>query len=81
MFLVKFVEKAVAKAKSVVVGPYNEPGSQQGPQVDDLQFNRVMGYIEKGKAEGANVALGGDRYGSKGYFIQPTLFTGKVSIL
>jgi aldehyde dehydrogenase (NAD+) len=34
-----------------------------------------MGFIEKGKEEGANVHMGGERHGSEGYFIQPTIFT------
>ena len=34
-----------------------------------------MGYIKTGKEEGATVALGGERHGDKGYFIQPTIFT------
>ena len=34
-----------------------------------------MGYIEKGKTEGANCEIGGSRHGEKGYFIQPTVFT------
>lgn len=73
----KFVEKVVEKAKAIKVGPYNEPGAEQGPQVDEIQFKKVMGYIEKGKAEGAKVATGGGRHGDKGYFVQPTVFTGK----
>jgi aldehyde dehydrogenase (NAD+) len=77
----KFVEKAVEKAKAIKVGAYNEPKAEQGPQVDDIQFKRVMGYIEKGKAEGATVATGGDRHGNKGYFIQPTVFTGRYRLL
>jgi acyl-CoA reductase-like NAD-dependent aldehyde dehydrogenase len=36
----------------------------------------VLSYIEKGKAEGAQLACGGGRYGTKGYFIQPTVFHG-----
>lgn len=71
----KFVEKVVAKAKAIKVGAYNESGSEQGPQVDDIQFKRVMGYIEKGKEEGATVATGGERHGDQGYFVQPTVFT------
>lgn len=35
-----------------------------------------MGYIEKGKAEGARLECGGARLGSKGYFVQPTVFSG-----
>jgi len=46
-----------------------------GPQVDKIQFDKVLGYIESGKAEGAKVALGGGRDGTKGYYVQPTVFT------
>jgi len=46
-----------------------------GPQVDKIQFDKVLGYIESGKAEGATVACGGGRNGDKGYFVQPTVFT------
>lgn len=37
---------------------------------------QVLGYIEKGKAEGATCVLGGERVGSTGYFVAPTIFTG-----
>jgi len=47
-----------------------------GPQVDKIQFDKVLGYIESGKKEGANCVLGGGRDGDKGYFVQPTVFTG-----
>jgi len=46
-----------------------------GPQVDKIQFDKILGYIESGKAEGATVALGGGRNGDKGYNVQPTIFT------
>jgi aldehyde dehydrogenase (NAD+) len=71
----RFVAAVVAKAKAIKIGPYNEPGMDQGPLVDDLQFKRVMGFIEKGKKEGATVATGGERHGNRGYFVQPTVFT------
>lgn len=71
----KFVEKAIEKAKELRTGPYTDEDASHGPQVDDIQFKRVMGYIEKGKAEGATVKLGGNRHGSKGYFVEPTIFT------
>jgi len=70
-----FVRKVVEKAKAMKIGPYDEPDVEHGPQVDELQFNRVMGYIQQGKDEGATVECGGDRHGTKGYFIQPTIFT------
>jgi aldehyde dehydrogenase (NAD+) len=71
----KFVEAAVAKVKAMKIGSYTDANVDQGPLVDDIQFKRVLGYIEKGKAEGANCITGGDRHGDKGYFVQPTIFT------
>lgn len=70
-----FVKKAVAKAQTMKVGAYTDAQADHGPQVDDIQFQKVLGYIEKGKSEGATVSLGGNRHGSKGYFVQPTIFT------
>jgi aldehyde dehydrogenase (NAD+) len=69
-----FVEAAVAMAKAIKVGGCHEPGSVQGPQVDKLQFERVLKYIEMGKAEGATLACGGNRHGTTGYFVEPTVF-------
>lgn len=71
----KFVARMVEKVKATKLGGYTEKDVEQGPQVDDIQFKRVMGYIETGKAEGGTVATGGGRHGDKGYFIQPTIFT------
>lgn len=48
---------------------------QQGPQVDDEMFNKVLGYIESGKKDGAKLETGGKRVGTKGYFIEPTVFS------
>jgi acyl-CoA reductase-like NAD-dependent aldehyde dehydrogenase len=70
----RFVAKASEMAKSIRVGPQFDGTSQQGPQVDDLQFKSVMRYIELGKSQGATVLAGGDRHGSKGYYVQPTVF-------
>ena len=64
-------------ASSGVVGnPYDDK-TIQGPQISERQFDRVMGYIESGKNEGATCLLGGNRVGDAGYFIEPTIFTGK----
>jgi len=72
----KFVEAAVKKANSIKVGAFTEKDVEQGPQVDEIQFKKVLGYIEKGKSDGATVATGGGREGDKGYFVKPTVFTG-----
>jgi aldehyde dehydrogenase (NAD+) len=59
--------------------PYGDPtdmGNLMGPQISAKQRDRVLGYIEKGKAEGARVVVGGGRAEQfeKGWFVQPTLF-------
>ena len=70
----EFVERSIARAKRRTVGDPMDPGTEQGPQVDDVQFEKVMGYIESGKRDGAKLAHGGNRVGSRGYFIEPTVF-------
>ncbi|KAK4213221.1 aldehyde dehydrogenase domain-containing protein [Rhypophila decipiens] len=71
----KFVAAFKARAEANKVGDPFHPETFQGPQVSQLQYDRIMGYIETGKKEGATVATGGARHGDKGYFIQPTIFT------
>ncbi|KDR73217.1 hypothetical protein GALMADRAFT_251806 [Galerina marginata CBS 339.88] len=71
----KFLQLFTEKARSIKIGdPFTE-GVEQGPQVSQIQYDRIMGYIDSGKAEGATVHTGGDRYGTEGYFITPTIFT------
>jgi aldehyde dehydrogenase (NAD+) len=70
----QFVEKVLAKAKSQKVGDPFDPQTTQGPQVSQEQFDRVMGFIESGKKEGAKLLTGGKRVGERGYFIEPTVF-------
>jgi aldehyde dehydrogenase (NAD+) len=70
----EFVQKMVAKAKGRKVGDPFDPTTQQGPQVSQEQFDRVMGYIEAGREDGAQMLLGGNRVGDRGYFIAPTVF-------
>jgi aldehyde dehydrogenase (NAD+) len=70
----QFVEKSVARAAKRRVGDPLDPTTDQGPQVDQSQFDRIMGYIESGRTEGARLACGGERVGNRGYFIRPTVF-------
>ncbi|HWJ51414.1 MAG TPA: aldehyde dehydrogenase family protein [Solirubrobacteraceae bacterium] len=65
-----------AAASSARLGPGLEQGTQLGPVVSAEQHERVMGYIEAGRAEGAEVLAGGEAAltDSGGYFIAPTLF-------
>ena len=71
----KVVEAVAGIAKSMKLGPGYDPASQMGPLVSKEQHDRVLGYIEKGRKEGGEVVAGGARYGNKGYFVQPTVFT------
>jgi aldehyde dehydrogenase (NAD+) len=70
----QFVEKSGARARKRTVGDPFDPKTEQGPQVDQIQFDKVMGYIESGRDQGAKLVCGGDRVGDRGYFIQPTVF-------
>jgi aldehyde dehydrogenase (NAD+) len=70
----EFVERSAARAKMRTVGDPFDPKTEQGPQVDDVQFEKVMSYIESGKKEGARLVTGGNRVGDRGYFVQPTIF-------
>jgi aldehyde dehydrogenase (NAD+) len=70
-----FVERSAARARKRRVGNPFDAETEQGPQVDQAQFDKVMSYIESGKAEGAKLLTGGKRVGERGYFIEPTVFT------
>ncbi|KAK7063661.1 aldehyde dehydrogenase [Favolaschia claudopus] len=71
----KFLEKFTEKSKAIRIGnPFGE-NIDQGPMSSEAQFNRIMSYIESGKTDGATVHTGGNRRGSEGYFIEPTIFT------
>ena len=66
-----------AQAEKARLGPGLDPSTQLGPVVSAEQHERVMGYIEAGRAEGAEVVAGGEAAlaDSGGYFIAPTLFS------
>ena len=70
----EFVERSVARARRRTVGDPFDAATEQGPQVDATQFEKVMSYIESGKREGADLLTGGKRVGRQGYFIEPTVF-------
>lgn len=70
-----FVTRFKARAAANKVGDPFAPDTFQGPQVSQLQYDRIMGYIQEGKKAGATIETGGERHGDKGYFIQPTIFS------
>ncbi len=67
-------EKLAAKTATRKVGDPFDPATEQGPQVDEAQFKKILSYIDKGRAQGARCLTGGERHGDKGYFIKPTVF-------
>jgi aldehyde dehydrogenase (NAD+) len=56
------------------MGDPSLPDTAFGPLADKKQFDRVMGFLKDGKAEGVEVLVGGERKGDKGTFVQPTVF-------
>ncbi|KAG8798912.1 aldehyde dehydrogenase (NAD(P)(+)) ald5, partial [Serendipita sp. 398] len=70
----KFTKAFTEHIKTLKVGDPFAEDTFQGPQVSQTQQERIMGYIEAGKSEGATVHMGGDRHGDDGYFVQPTVF-------
>jgi len=70
----KFVDAAVKKAKAWKSGAQFDETSLHGPQVDKIQFDKVMDYIKKGKKEGATCLTGGKKATDTGFFVQPTVF-------
>lgn len=72
----EFVSRLAAMNNDYRVGDPFDPETQQGPQVDKAQFDKILSYVEYGKEDGAECVTGGKRFGDKGYFVEPTLFTG-----
>ncbi len=72
----EFVERMVAASKALKIGSCFDADTAVGPVISRQQLDQVSRYVEIGKREGAQVALGGARHGEEGYFFQPTIFTG-----
>ncbi|ELU00259.1 hypothetical protein CAPTEDRAFT_145966, partial [Capitella teleta] len=71
----EFVKLSKMQAENRIVGDPWDDITMHSAQVDDKQFKKVMEYVESAKAEGAVLQAGGCRYGDKGNFIKPTVFS------
>lgn len=73
----KFLEAYTKRMKSIQVGDPFDSTTDQGPQNSKMQYDKILGYIESGKQEGATVSLGGSAIEKPGggYYIEPTIFT------
>ena len=75
----KFLERLVERAKKIRVGNGFDPKAEMGPIISRTHLERVEGYLEAGKAEGARLLCGGSRLGGPlagGNFVAPTIFDG-----
>ena len=73
----KMFDRVVADVASIAdkmsMGHGLDPSAQMGPLVSKTQMQRVCGYIDIGRAEGATVVAGGGRSGERGYYVRPTV--------
>jgi acyl-CoA reductase-like NAD-dependent aldehyde dehydrogenase len=75
----EFLGRLVERARKIAPMDPLDPKCRLGALVSDTQMEKVLGYIETGKAEGARLLTGGERANvgnGKGYFVQPTVFDG-----
>ncbi|WP_338811368.1 aldehyde dehydrogenase family protein (plasmid) [Agrobacterium leguminum] len=61
------------EAAKLKIGRGLEPGTNIGPLVSQEQLDRVSGFLDAGRRDGAEVVAGGERWGNEGYFIKPTV--------
>ncbi|MGW3286919.1 aldehyde dehydrogenase family protein [Streptomyces sp. NPDC001002] len=73
--LKEFLERLVPAVEALRIGPGLSGEINIGPLVSQEQFDRVTGYVELGRAEGAQVAVGGEPLPGPGWFVPPTVFT------
>lgn len=68
--------RLVAEAQKITIGNGLETGTLLGPLVNELQYRKVLGFIDRARAAGATVACGDKAQGfDKGYFVAPTILT------
>ena len=72
----EFESRLVERVNRIKVGHPLDPATEIGPLVTEEHYNKVVSYFDIAKEEGADVAAGGEKVGSEGYFVRPTLFTG-----
>ena len=73
----KLMPRLIEHSEKIKIGPGMDLSSEMGPLVSSEQFQRVNGFLDAGRKEGAKVATGGGRpkQFDKGYFVAPTIFT------
>ncbi len=69
------VEGMAMVANAMKMGGPKEEGTMSGPLISQKQLDRVLGYLEQGRSDGAQIVTGGHRLDRKGYFVHPTVVT------
>ncbi|KAF8995920.1 aldehyde dehydrogenase [Cyathus striatus] len=72
----KFIKGLAGSAQYLAANAGGQfvPTTLHGPLISQTQFDKVLGYIQSGKDDGAKVITGGERIGDEGYFVKPTIF-------
>lgn len=71
----EFHARLIERVNRIRVGHPLDPGTEVGPLIHRTHFDKVTGYVEIGRQEGATLAAGGARVGEEGWFVRPALFT------
>jgi aldehyde dehydrogenase (NAD+) len=69
-----FLDRLQTQVGKLAQGDPLDPKTRLGPQVSEAQMKTVLGYVEKGRAEGARLVCGGERPAGRGWFVRPTIF-------
>jgi acyl-CoA reductase-like NAD-dependent aldehyde dehydrogenase len=69
-----FVEQLTKYTQGMTMGDPLDPKTKMGPLVSKEQFDKVKGYLDIGRKEGAKVTIGGEAAAGKGYYVKPTIF-------
>lgn len=78
----EFIARVIERVKAIKLGNPMDTDTMMGAQASNDQFEKILSYLEIGKAEGAEVLVGGEAYTqedgalAEGYYIQPTIFRG-----
>ena len=75
----RFVEMVVEKAKGIKVGHPLDPSTTIGPLIHPVHEKKVLEYFDIAREEGATIAMGGEKIGTEGCFVGPTLFTNATN--
>ena len=73
----RFIDGLIERAQALKVGSPLDDATQLGPMVSRRQLDKVLGYVERGRTEGARLVLGGEQLNGEwanGFWMAPTIF-------